>query len=171
MGESRKAGGTGMKVYHGGTVVVKEPLAGIGRAGLDFGQGFYVTVHRKQACEWASRMADRRQQSPVLNEYQLDRDTALKEYKCLVFEKYDKAWLDFIAGNRKGRQLWKGYDWIEGGVADDRVVDTVESYIAGLMGVEEALKRLTFLVPNNQICLLNQCLIDRCLRFVNYTLI
>lgn len=31
-----------MKVYHGGTVVVKEPLAGIGRAGLDFGQGFYV---------------------------------------------------------------------------------------------------------------------------------
>lgn len=59
MGESRKAGGAGMKVYHGGTVVVKEPLAGIGRAGLDFGQGFYVTVHRKQACEWASRMADR----------------------------------------------------------------------------------------------------------------
>lgn len=93
----------------------------------------------------------------------------MKEYKCLVFEKYDKAWLDFIAGNRKGRQLWKGYDWIEGGVADDRVVDTVESYIAGLMGVEEALKRLTFLVPNNQICLLNQRLIDRCLRFVNFT--
>ena len=39
-----------MKVYHGGTAIVKEPLAGIGRSGLDFGQGFYVTVHKKQAC-------------------------------------------------------------------------------------------------------------------------
>ena len=76
-----------------------------------------------------------------------------------------------LVRHRKSRQLWKGYDWIEGGVADDRVVDTVESYIAGLMGVEEALKRLTFLASNNQICLLNQRLIDSCLRFVNYTLI
>lgn len=31
-----------MKVYHGGTAVIKEPLAGIGRAGLDFGLGCYV---------------------------------------------------------------------------------------------------------------------------------
>ena len=158
-----------MKVYHGGTAIIKEPLAGIGRPGLDFGQGFYVTVHKKQACDWANRMADRRQLTPILNEYQLDRDIAMTGYKYLIFESYDKAWLDFIAGNRKGKQLWKGYDWIEGGVADDRVVDTVESYIAGLMSTEEALKRLTFLAPNNQICLLNQHLIDNCLKFVKYT--
>ncbi len=160
-----------MKVYHGGTAIVKDPLVGIGRSGLDFGQGFYVTVHKKQACDWAKRMADRRQQIPVLNEYQLDKELAMKKYKFLVFDKYDKAWLDFVAGNRKGKQLWKGFDWIEGGVANDRVVDTVESYIAGLMGVEEALKRLTFIAPNNQICLLNQHLIDNCLKFVKHTII
>lgn len=32
-----------MKVYHGGTETVEFPDISKGRAGLDFGQGFYVT--------------------------------------------------------------------------------------------------------------------------------
>ena len=30
-----------MKVYHGGTQRIERPLVHLGRAGLDFGQGFY----------------------------------------------------------------------------------------------------------------------------------
>ena len=45
------------------------------------------------------------------------------------------------------------------------VVDTVESYIAGTMPAEIALEQLAQHQPNNQMCLLNQHLIDECLHF------
>ena len=32
-----------MRVYHGSTMVVEHPLVHVGRRGLDFGLGFYVT--------------------------------------------------------------------------------------------------------------------------------
>ena len=38
-----------MKVYHGSTLVVQYPLAGVGRDNLDFGKGFYLTTIREQA--------------------------------------------------------------------------------------------------------------------------
>ena len=34
-------------VYHGGTDVVEHPLCKVGRANLDFGQGFYVNRHTR----------------------------------------------------------------------------------------------------------------------------
>ena len=66
---------------------------------------------------------------PVLNIYEFDVDAAKKEYRYLKFDSYDKAWLDFIVANRKGKMLWKDYDVVEGGVANDNVIDTVEDYI------------------------------------------
>ena len=59
----------------------------------------------------------------------------------------------------------KDYDYIEGGVANDRVIDTVNLYLAGLMTQETALARLSEHKPNNQICLLNQSLTDKYLIF------
>ena len=46
-----------MRVYHGSTMVVEHPLVHVGRKGLDFGLGFYVTDIRQQAVAWADRMA------------------------------------------------------------------------------------------------------------------
>lgn len=155
-----------MKVYHGTTDKIEQPLVAIGRPELDFGQGFYLTDKRKQAVEWARRMADRRLSSPIVNVYELDIEKVYSSFRCLKFEKYDMAWLDFIAGNRQGKKLWKGYDFVEVGIANDRVVDTVEGYIAGLISAEEALKRLMYFMPNNQICLLNQQMTDDYLHFV-----
>lgn len=91
---------------------------------------------------------------------------AISKYRYKKFESYDKEWLDFIASNRCGKEIWKKFDLIEGGVADDRVVDTVESYIAELMSEEVALQRLAHYSPNNQFCIVNQQLADECLRFV-----
>lgn len=155
-----------MIVYHGGTDVIEKPNVGIGRAHLDFDKGFYVTDIRSQAKSWAKRVADRRLLPPILNVYDLDIDAIKENYNCKIFKEYDKEWLDFIVGNRKGLNLWKGYDMIVGGVADDRVIDTVEAYIAELMSEEMALKRLAIHQPNNQLCLLSQLLVDTCLKYV-----
>ena len=56
--------------------------------------------------------------------------------------------------------------YIEGGVADDRVVDTVQLYMLGLMDINTAIGRLAQHQPNNQICLLNQSLTDECLHYI-----
>ena len=127
-------------VYHGGTDIVETPICKLGRKNLDFGQGFYVTDIRKQALDWAILIADRRKKQPVLNRYILKRDKILSEGRCKIF---------------------KAYDYIEGGVANDRVVDTINLYMLGLMDIDTALGRLSQHQPNNQMCLLSQEITDK----------
>lgn len=155
-----------LTVYHGATCTVQEPLCNAGRPNLDFGHGFYLTDKREQAVQWALRQASGSSLTALLNIYHLDSDHIANAYRCLHFEAYNQAWLDFIADSRLGRKPWLEYDYIEGGVADDRVVDTVQLYMLGLMSVDIALTRLAQHRPNNQICLLSQKLIDECLHYV-----
>jgi len=154
-----------IKVYHGGTTIIENPRADAGRANLDFGLGFYITDMRQQAADWAKRVSDRRKLTPVLNLYLLERDTILANYKCKVFTAYDGEWLDFIVESRQGKRPWQDYDYIEGGVANDRVIDTIDLYMAGLIAREVALARLSEHRPNNQMCLLKQEIIDKYLVF------
>lgn len=156
---------SGIIVYHGGTEVVKTPICRFGRPNLDFGQGFYVTDLREQAVSWALQMANRRKQQPVLNLYCLNRAAILSEFRCKLFHAYDEDWLGFIVASRKGENVAADYDYIEGGVANDRVVDTVNLYMAGLMDLDTALVRLSEHQPNNQMCLLNQDIVDKYLIF------
>ena len=58
------------------------------------------------------------------------------------------------------------YDVIEGGVANDRVIDTVEAYMANLMPLETALRELSRHQPNNQLCIASQKVIDECMTYV-----
>lgn len=154
-----------MTVYHGSTLTIEKPLATVGRAQLDFGRGFYVTNLEEQACAWAKRMSIIRQKEGIINVYELDYENAVANYRFLRFEKYDERWLQFIVANRKGGAIGAPADMIEGGVANDRVIDTVEAYISGLMPMETALGRLALHAPNNQLCLCSQTLIDHCLSF------
>lgn len=153
-------------VYHGSVIEVEKPLVALGRPNLDFGQGFYVTNLREQAERWATRIATRRMEKPMLNVYDFDVDAAKRNYRYLKFDSYDKAWLDFIVANRMGKMEWKDYDVVEGGVANDNVIDTVEDYIRGRMSAEAALVELSKHQPNNQFCILNQEIIDLHLHFV-----
>ena len=152
-------------VYHGGTETIENPICKFGRKNLDFGQGFYVTNLREQAITWANNMARNRKMPAVLNRYRLDRETILQNARCKIFKAYDKEWLEFIVGNRTGQELAKDYDYVEGGVANDRVVDTVNLYIAGLMELSTALRELSKHQPNNQICILSQDLINKYLKY------
>ncbi|MBO6024020.1 MAG: DUF3990 domain-containing protein [Bacteroidales bacterium] len=160
-----------MKVYHGSIVTVKEPLVHVGRSNLDFGQGFYVTNLEEQVISWAARPFNAGKPQ-ILNIYEFDKEQAVSSgFKFLQFEKYDGDWLDFVVANRRGKMLWKGYDMVEGGIANDDVFNTLELYFSELIPKEEALKRLQYEKPNNQICILNQALIDRYLHFVEAVVI
>lgn len=159
-----------MTLYHGSTLPIEHPLANIGRADLDFGKGFYLTSLRSQAERWAIRMQlIHAQDTAWLNIYEFDREAVFSNdcYCCLCFDAYDQHWLDFIVASRNGKEPWKGYDAIEGGVANDKVIDTVEDYLSGVITIEQALGQLVYTKPNHQICLLNQELIDSHLSYVD----
>ena len=156
---------SGLVVFHGGTDVIEKPLCKVGRKNLDFGQGFYVTNMRSQAVSWAQNIALKRGENPVLNVYSLDKEEVLQKFRCKIFTAYDAEWLDFIVANRTGHNVAKNFDYVEGGVANDRIIDTINLYIAGLMDYDKALKRLSEHQPNNQICILNQTIIDNYLTY------
>ena len=158
-----------MKVYHGSTGIIDSPLVNVGRRNLDFGQGFCVTDLKQQAISWATRPANQGEKK-FLNIYELDIENIDPSiYRILHLNKYGREWLDFVVANRKGQGAWKDYDLVEGGIANDRVFNTVELYATNLITAEEALQRLSYHKPNNQICIINQEIIDQHLHFIEST--
>ena len=73
--------------------------------------------------------------------------------------------MEFIVANRQGLNKAADFDYVEGGVANDRVVDTVNLYIAGLIEEDSALKELSKHQPNNQMCILNQEIVTKYLKY------
>lgn len=71
--------------------------------------------------------------------------------KSLRFDSYSEAWLDFILNCRSGKDS-SDYDLVIGGVANDKVFNTVELFFDGLIDKEEAIKRLRYEKPNMLIC-------------------
>lgn len=157
-----------MKVYHGSFTAVSEPLVLAGRRNLDFGRGFYTTRLKDQAEKWAIVSASKksRLQKGVVSFYEFE-ESLLANYNCKVFPNYDLEWLDFVVACRQGRDT-TNYDIIEGGIANDQVIDTVEDYENGRLTAEQALDQLKYKQPNNQICFRNQEIIDKFLRYLSF---
>lgn len=160
-----------MTVYHGGTEIVSQPLVDVGRSNLDFGPGFYITDLKSQAESWALKMADIRGSLPILCRYKLLKQELIANSRYIKFEQYDKVWLDFICACRQQADFQIDYDVIEGGIADDRVVNSVRMYINGYISAEDTLMRLKHYQPNNQICINKQELIDNYLKFESYKIL
>lgn len=156
-------------LYHGSHLSIDAPLAKAGRKNLDFGVGVYVTKHRLQAEKWAMIIASRkgRMATPVVSVYSLDLAKAKAEgFRYKHFDEYNLEWLDYVVACRKGRVVWTEFDIVEGGIANDNVIDTVEDYEKGVITAEQALGQLQYKKVNHQICILNQQVIDRYLKFV-----
>ena len=158
-----------IRLYHGSVVEVRKPLVGVGRKKVDFGQGFYMTRMRKQAELWAKAVAGRQPgTTATLNIYMFDNAKAMQiaaeRYK--KFEQYDLEWLEYVIDSRKGGKRQSRYDVVEGGVANDNVIDTVEDYENGIITAEQALGQLAYKKVNHQICIHSQKIIDECVRFV-----
>lgn len=157
-----------IRLFHGSYIAVPTPLVKLGRKKVDFGQGFYLTKLREQATSWAITIAERkgRYAQPFLTVYKFD-DTALLDagYRIKRFESYDMEWLNYVIDCRKGGVMQQQYDIVEGGVANDKVIDTVEDYENGIITAEQALGQLKYKEINHQICILSQDVADKYLSF------
>ncbi len=137
-----------MILYHGSFVVVDKPDLTHSRPNVDFGKGFYTTPIYDQAEKWCGRFK-RRGKEGIISSYELD-EAAYEELKVLRFDAYSEEWLDFILNCRSGQDNTY-YDLVIGGVANDKVFNTVELYFDGLIDKKEAINRLRYEKPNLQM--------------------
>lgn len=138
-----------MKVYHGSWIEVLVPDLKHSRTDVDFGKGFYVTPIREQAVKWCGRFKRRGKQG-IVTSYIFD-DCAIQNLNVLKFDSYSEEWLDFILNCRREKDS-SDYDIVMGGVANDKVFNTVELYFDHLIDKKEAINRLKYEKPNMQIC-------------------
>ena len=138
-----------MMLYHGGAEEIANPDLSHSRKAVDFGAGFYVTPIFDQAKRWSEKRK-RRTGSAVVSCYEFD-ESAANNLNVLRFESYSEAWLDFIV---KCRALEDDSDWdiVSGGVANDKVFDTLEAFFDGFATKEQTIDRLRMETPNMQLC-------------------
>lgn len=161
-------------LYHGSYTEVSSPLVKLGRDKVDFGQGFYLTMLKEQAEAWAKTISERKKKGAraVVSTFSLNMERIKEEgYRVKTFERYDLAWLEYVIDSRKGGTLQNQYDLVEGGVANDNVIDTVEDYEHGVITAEQALGQLKYKAMNHQLCILNQDIVDKHLVFISSTII
>ncbi len=151
-----------MTVYHTSNVRIEQPDTLHSRKLLDFGQGFYLTTIREQAEKYAERLL-RRKEAVWLNVYNLSEDWS--NWKVKRFDTYDEEWLDFVMGCRQGEELGD-YDMVIGGIANDKVFETLDLYFDNLIDKQQALLRLSYEKPNIQYCIRTDAMIQECLTFV-----
>ncbi len=156
-------------LYHGSYIAVDSPLVGLGRKKVDFGQGFYLTILHEQAKAWAETIAERkgRKAIPIVSVYSLEYSSVKNSsFRVKIFDSYNLEWLEYVIDWRRGGDMQKLYDMVEGGGANDNVIDTVEDYENGIITAEQALGQLRYKKVNHQICILNQEIIDKYLNFI-----
>lgn len=153
-----------MLVYHTSYQCFDAPDVMHSREALDFGKGFYVTRLSEQAENYAQRFL-KLGTDAFLHIFEYTPNPGLK---IKMFGSYNEEWLDFVCSCWKGNDVYKQYDIIEGGVANDKVYRTVDLYMAGIYNKEQALQNLAYEKPNNQLCFITQKAIDSCLKFLEH---
>lgn len=138
-----------MIIYHGLFIEVSKPDLLHSRDNVDFGKGFYTTPLFEQAAKWCGKFK-RFGKKAIVSTYEFE-ERAYAELKVKSFDSYSEEWLDFIFQCRSGADI-SDYDVVAGGVANDKVFNTVELYFENLIDKKEAIKRLRYEKPNWQIC-------------------
>lgn len=151
-----------MILYHGSYIEVSKPDLLHSRSNVDFGRGFYTTPILEQAVKWCGKFK-RLGKEGILSKYTLD-DVIFEKCKVLKFESYSEEWLDFILACRRGMDE-SDYDIVIGGVANDKVFNTIELYFDRLINKTEAITRLRYEKPNMQVCFRTQNVLERYLSF------
>ena len=147
-----------MILFHGSFLEIPRPDLQHSRPNVDFGRGFYTTPLKEQAVKWCGKFK-RRGKDGVISRYSFD-ETASSTLKTLKFDAYSEEWLDFILTCRSGHDT-SGYDIVAGGVANDKVFNTVELYFDGLIDKIEAISRLRYEKPNLQLCFRTEAALAR----------
>ncbi len=151
-----------MKLYHSSNLSISNPDTGHSRDYLDFGKGFYLTSLEEQALKYGQRFI-RRGQEAWINTFEFEFE--FDDWKILQFDSYDEAWLRFVSKCRAGEDD-SDYDMVVGGIADDKVIQTLDRYFAGELSKENTLGLLKYEKPNNQYCIRSQNMLDECLKYI-----
>jgi hypothetical protein len=138
-----------MILYHGSYTEIQQPDLQHSRQNVDFGCGFYTTPIYEQAQKWCSKFT-RRGDEGIISEYEFD-EAELSRLNVIKFDTYSEEWLNFIILCRNGKDM-SNYDIVIGGVANDKVFNTIELFFDGLIDKTEAIKRLKYEKPNLQVC-------------------
>ena len=156
-----------MILYHGSYEVIKKPALSFSRSRTDFGKGFYLTPLKTQALAWSQRFLRERGTAAISLYAFLPKqgDKLSPDLKVLEFDSHNLEWLNFITACRLGQPVDAGWDLVIGGVANDKVFDTLQLYFDNLIGAEEAIGRLRYNKPNFQYCFKTQSVIDEYLQF------
>lgn len=149
-----------MKLFHSSDKIVEHPDISYSREFLDFGKGFYLTSLEGQAVSYGNRFI-RREVDAWLNVYEFEHNP--EDWKVLKFDHYDMNWLTFVTRCRKGNDD-SDFDLIIGGIANDKVIRTLDLYFNGDITAEVAIGKLKYEKPNNQYCIRSQRKIEQCLK-------
>ena len=160
-----------MILYHGSTLEVQQPRILKSEIGRDFGFAFYTTDIQAQAERWTRRRAmiegrrTKTEVQPIVSVYEWDEDAA-KQLRFLQFDGASTDWLELVVTCRSQTNYSRGYDIVEGKIANDNVGETVSYVMQGIMRKEDAIERLRFEQINNQIAFCTEAAL-RTLHFQN----
>jgi len=138
----------GIRLYHGSNVRFESPSLKKSRDRRDFGIGFYTTTVKEQAVDWSKTLQLRFNGRAFVYEFELNSIATLK---IKVFKGLDLEWLEFVKENRMKGGLQHNFDAVVGAVANDKTMQTIAMYIDGVYTTEEALNRLRYMSPNDQV--------------------
>ena len=147
-----------MKLYHGSTHIVENPIILDVQRMLDFGKGFYTTTSHEQAEKWAMIKQKREDNNSkaIVNIYEIDYQLlANKSYNIKIFNQANEEWLDFIVMNRTNN-INHSFDIVKGAVANDTLYRTLSLYESGILTKHETITRLKIHVLFDQISFHNQ---------------
>ncbi|GMO41565.1 MAG: DUF3990 domain-containing protein [Termitinemataceae bacterium] len=160
-----------MILYHGSYCAIESPNLSFCRNRTDFGRGFYLTPVHEQAVNWSKHLSKEGKHGIVSVYGFLQKPAVDKlpdDLRILEFDTHSREWLDFITDCRLGQsQNAKNWDLVIGGVANDKVFDTLQLYFDGIIEANETIKRLRYNKPNFQYCFKNQPLIDNYLEYLS----
>ncbi len=153
-----------MILYHGSDKKVMKPSIEYARNNLDFGKGIYFTTYKQQAINWAMRKKIRYNKSAFLNTYKLT--LSFDGFNVKDFKNDTSEWLDYVLECRNNSDVYKNYDVVIGAVADDDVFKIIDFYNRGIWTREKVIEEITYFEKNNQICILNQKILDNNVEFI-----
>jgi len=147
-----------MILYHGSNIEVSKIDLSKCTKYKDFGQGFYMTSLKQQACDWAIKVTRRfNSGKPVLSKFEFNDNW---DYlNTLVFKEPDEKWAKFVINNRNhdftdNNDLLSNhdnkYDFVHGLVANDDISAILDAFLMGILPMSEISKALIYKQLNDQ---------------------
>ena len=148
-----------MSYFHGTNLSIQTIDLQKCRLRTDFGKGFYLTDTLETAQNWAIRRMELSGGTPTIIRYNVDNEL-FKSYGKRFSSTPSNEWLQFICLNRRYNnsklpinEPRHEFNWVSGPIANDKIADVVDSYLAGEISDDEAVRRARALPYTYQLSL------------------